>query len=133
MDTKTGNIYTPEMMEAFKAHQINSEAKVAQNLVEQTKNMIPMQIPPTQKQMDQMRVGPYDPCPCNSGKKFKFCCFKTKTQIHAEILKNVTAELNQKKKEEMEKRVADLTNKSKDISNNSPIIEVTPIEEKTKP
>ncbi len=23
-----------------------------------------------------VKVGPYEPCPCNSGKKFKFCCYK---------------------------------------------------------
>jgi hypothetical protein len=26
--------------------------------------------------MANFRVGPYDPCPCGSGEKYKFCCMK---------------------------------------------------------
>jgi len=33
----------------------------------------------------------YDPCPCESGKKFKFCCFEAmRTNNHAHLEKNNT-------------------------------------------
>ena len=68
MDTKTGDIYTPETMAKFKAF-MKAELKE-------------MQLKPTIKQLRRKpvdpkadgRVGRNDPCPCGSGKKFKKCC-----------------------------------------------------------
>ena len=39
MDTKTGNIYTPEMMEAFKKH-----AETHPEIIPQTKDMVEMKL-----------------------------------------------------------------------------------------
>lgn len=35
--------------------------------------MLPMEVSPTSAQMKARKVGRNDPCPCNSGKKFKHC------------------------------------------------------------
>ncbi len=33
-----------------------------------------------------MKVGRNDPCPCGSGKKYKFCCYAKDSAKHEEIL-----------------------------------------------
>ena len=40
--------------------------------------LVPMKTGPTEIQMRRRppRIGKYDPCPCGSGKKFKFCCYQ---------------------------------------------------------
>jgi len=44
------------------------------------KKLMPMNLPPTQTQMQRKppRVGRNDDCPCGSGKKFKHCCLRDK-------------------------------------------------------
>ena len=68
MDIRTGQIYSPDFLKEF------SGQTEIENL---EKSLIEMKINPTQKQLDRNppRVGKYDLCPCNSGKKFKWCCF----------------------------------------------------------
>lgn len=76
MDTSNGRIHRipddadPEAeLEKFK----KLKARLGNKLVE-------MKVQPTTKQMNRNppRVGKYDPCPCGSGKKFKWCCFTGK-------------------------------------------------------
>lgn len=64
MDTRDGRIY------AF----ISEEEMKAMNKF-QRECLIPMEVPPTMKQMSRKppKVGRNDPCPCGSGKKFKKC------------------------------------------------------------
>lgn len=63
MDTRTGEIFTPEQMKLLGKSM-------------ESPFMKPMVISPTPQQMARKPpiVAPYDPCPCGSGKKFKFCC-----------------------------------------------------------
>lgn len=37
---------------------------------------VEMQLPPTPRQLKRMTVGRNDPCPCDSGLKFKKCCLR---------------------------------------------------------
>ena len=66
MDTRDGLIYTEEELKA------RGELTSA----------FFHPVTPTKKQMARRppRVGKYDPCPCGSGKKFKFCCYCGKTE-----------------------------------------------------
>ena len=59
MDIRTGDIYP-------------NEKAILEKL--QTEFVRPMIIPPTPLQLQNMKVGRNDPCPCGSGKKFKECC-----------------------------------------------------------
>lgn len=65
MDTETGRIYTPEEMEELK--------KVGKHIADRC---IPMELDPTPEQLKRKppKVGRNEPCPCNSGKKFRKCC-----------------------------------------------------------
>ena len=64
MDTRTGKILTEEELK-----------KVRQ---EEMRFIKQMQTEPTRRQRRRMKVGRNDPCPCNSGKKFKKCCLNRK-------------------------------------------------------
>lgn len=65
MDTRDGRIYTPEKIEKMQRDMID------------TQNFIAMALNPTPRQMARTppRVGMYEPCPCGSGQKFKWCCY----------------------------------------------------------
>ena len=70
METKTGDIYTPETIAKFRDELMKA-------------GVIEMQLEPTIEQLRRKpvdsradgRVGRNDPCPCGSGLKFKKCCF----------------------------------------------------------
>jgi uncharacterized protein YecA (UPF0149 family) len=66
MDTRTGEIFSPEVFEKMKE----------ELLPNQLKNYKRMNIQPTKLQMNRKppRVGRNEPCPCDSGNKFKKCC-----------------------------------------------------------
>ena len=66
MDTSNGRIYTQEEME-----------RMLQDMVD-AQNFIAMALNPTPRQMARQppRVGMYEPCPCGSGQKFKWCCYR---------------------------------------------------------
>ena len=66
MDTSTGRSYHPE-----------SEEEVEELKKKMGDKLMMLKNPPTERQMRRVppRVGKYDPCPCGSGKKFKWCCF----------------------------------------------------------
>jgi len=65
MDVRTGEIF------------VGSEvAKKFAELPANQKHMLQeMFRPPTPTQLQAQRVGRNDPCPCDSGKKFKKCCY----------------------------------------------------------
>ena len=73
MDTRTGDIYTPEQVMNF----LRKEAEI-------TPFLKPMALAPTVSQKLRKpvnpkavgRVGRNEPCPCGSGKKFKKCCLE---------------------------------------------------------
>jgi uncharacterized protein len=69
MDVTNGKIYTAEELEKY----FGSLHKA-----ERDKRFIPMEIPPTQRQMERKppKVGRNEKCPCGSGKKFKKCHFE---------------------------------------------------------
>jgi uncharacterized protein YecA (UPF0149 family) len=73
MDARTGEIYTAEEVEALK-----KLAEDKKNIKELLTNLVEMTLTPTEKQLSRTppMVEPYEPCPCASGKKFKFCCKK---------------------------------------------------------
>ena len=68
MDTRTGKILSAELM---------AEVCAAGLSPEERKFFEEMEVSPTPKQMARHppRVGKYDPCPCGSGRKFKWCCY----------------------------------------------------------
>jgi uncharacterized protein YecA (UPF0149 family) len=59
MDTRDGRIYTAD--------------QVAMMPDEDRAFMRPMEVPPTPAQRARRKVGRNHPCPCGSGKKFKYC------------------------------------------------------------
>lgn len=75
MDTKTGDIY-----EGPRLKQLQKELRglESSDLANQLQEML---VPPTPPQLRRKpvdptaigRVGRNEPCPCGSGKKFKFC------------------------------------------------------------
>jgi len=74
MDTRTGEIYTPEQFKKM-LEVINDPER---------QFFIPMKTPPTEEQMARKppKVAYNEPCPCGSGKIFRKCCFSlTKRRI----------------------------------------------------
>ena len=69
MDTRTGEIVTEEEAK----RRILQDYRLRDCLV-------PMELPPTPRQMHRRppKVGRNEPCPCGSGKKFKRCCYRAK-------------------------------------------------------
>ncbi len=65
-----------EMMEGAKNKSCDEQFK---GNVEHLKEM---KLPPTVRQLARIppRVGKYDPCPCDSGRKFKWCCWDGKAR-----------------------------------------------------
>ena len=69
METKTGDIYSPDTRAKFEAELLRLGVK-------------DMQLEPTIEQLRRKpvdsradgRVGRNEPCPCGSGEKFKKCC-----------------------------------------------------------
>jgi len=62
MDTRTGQLYTEE------------ESKEAIKQEAELKNFLArVNIPLTKHQQETSKVGRNEPCPCGSGKKFKYC------------------------------------------------------------
>lgn len=60
MDIRNGHIYSADQVAAMPE--------------EDRRFMRPMAVDPTPEQRRRGSVGRNDPCPCNSGKKFKRCC-----------------------------------------------------------
>lgn len=82
MDTRDGRIFDfPLEVDknlSDKFMRIMSESEMVKDVngnEHDPKNLIPMEIKPTKKQMSRKppKVGRNDPCPCGSGKKFKNC------------------------------------------------------------
>ena len=71
MDPRTGEIFTPEHIEALAKLPAEEEQRKLNRLIK-------MNIPPTPEQMKRRppKVGRNEPCPCGSGKKFKKCCLE---------------------------------------------------------
>lgn len=61
MDTRTGNISYQTI--------IDSMAE------EERQHFKPIERPLLKKEIRKMKIDPYSPCGCGSGKKFKFCCY----------------------------------------------------------
>lgn len=68
MDTKTGRIYEIQSNESV------TDAEQRLKLLEDS--LKPMVLPLTIRQERLRVVGKYEPCPCGSKKKFKWCCYK---------------------------------------------------------
>lgn len=70
MDTRTGEIYTPEEAAAL-------VKKLGLTPEEQKERFKRIHTPPTLRQMARKppRIGLNDPCGCGSGRKFKKCCW----------------------------------------------------------
>jgi uncharacterized protein YecA (UPF0149 family) len=68
MDCRTGEIYESKIIEQL----------IASGAIADRSRFREMDLPPTATQLnrDPPRIGKYDPCPCGSGKKFKFCCLR---------------------------------------------------------
>ncbi len=66
MDTRTGEILTPEVAERLRKD------------LQHRRFIKPMNIPPTPTQRRRGKIGRNEPCPCGSGKKFKKCCWAGK-------------------------------------------------------
>jgi len=82
MNTDTGQILTPEQMEAMrKQFGLLPPDEAAAALAKYKE----MQVPPTPAQMKRRppRVGRNEACPCGSGRKFKRCCYTGKSRPEA--------------------------------------------------
>lgn len=69
MDTRTGNILSPELMALLRGAETPSCSAERE-----LRFFREMNVQPTPKQLARGRVGRNEPCPCGSGKKFKYCC-----------------------------------------------------------
>ena len=67
MDTSSGRIHEMNARETLA--QLSERTGVAQE------KLMEMKLPLTIRQQRTGVVGKYDPCPCGSGKKFKWCCY----------------------------------------------------------
>lgn len=74
MDRQDGRIYTPEEIEQMR-EAFEKGGDQGTNLL--LRRLVPMKVPPTERQMARRppKVGRNEPCPCGSGKKFKKCCW----------------------------------------------------------
>jgi len=77
MDTRTGNLFTPEQVAAMAAGRGALNETARRRLDEDMKFFKLCDQEPTQKQVERGRIGRNEPCPCGSGRKFKRCCFNT--------------------------------------------------------
>jgi preprotein translocase subunit SecA len=71
MHKQTGNIISPEFYSALQEKAVG-DVKLRREL----NDYIKMALEPTEQQLKRGRVGRNEPCPCNSGKKFKNCCYR---------------------------------------------------------
>lgn len=84
MDTRTGEIFTPEMMDYLKKGMEENGKINGPEFVKlfrkdppgNVKDLKPMEAPLTPRQKKTLKIRRNDPCPCSSGKKFKRCCYK---------------------------------------------------------
>ena len=78
MDTRNGRIYTREQQKQMADLLGGGNIVGMEKLQAKFDNMKEMLIDPTPVQMARKppKVGRNEPCPCNSGKKFKNCCLK---------------------------------------------------------
>lgn len=79
MNPETGTIYNPaqidEMTKAF------GEGESYEDKLNSMRNkfgLVEVKTPLNAKQRRAMQVDKYDPCPCGSGKQFKWCCYTGK-------------------------------------------------------
>lgn len=86
MNRKTGKIYTAAQIQLLKNYTLEV-GKFTQHMQAVARELgcsvrsIPtpdlimdMKLQPTEEQREKGRVGRNDPCPCDSGEKFKKCC-----------------------------------------------------------
>jgi uncharacterized protein YecA (UPF0149 family) len=93
MDTRNGNIATPQEFEEMKKRW-EGFRDIEYKPHPDKPYWKPMELEPTEKQLARKppKVGRNEPCPCGSGKKFKKCCLNTldsvermKTLLNAKI------------------------------------------------
>ena len=70
MDTQTGEIVPGMLAEELRK-------RFGKTFGQRLK---PINIPLTEKQVHEMKIGRNDPCPCGSGKKFKRCCLHSQKE-----------------------------------------------------
>lgn len=70
MNVSTGEIHHMKPGEDFPA--LSKRVEVTQD------NLRQITAPLTERQKKRGLIGKYEPCPCRSGKKFKFCCYRPK-------------------------------------------------------
>jgi uncharacterized protein YecA (UPF0149 family) len=72
MNIDTGNIISPLLAQLLRER---AEAEPSGgDAAREASRFQRMELSPSAEQVRSGRVRPYDFCPCNSGKKFKFCC-----------------------------------------------------------
>jgi len=71
MDTRDGRIFDEE-----KLKKLYGPGLTFQQMLYKNRFLKEMRVAPTEKQLARKppKVGRNEPCPCNSGKKFKKCC-----------------------------------------------------------
>ena len=76
MDTRTGAIVPGGILDELKDL---AEKDANDTMKKRLKEFTEMVIQPTPEQLSVLKVDKFDPCPCNSGKKFKWCCWTGKS------------------------------------------------------
>lgn len=68
--------FTPETIQKLMqfADKIKDPSKIDSQTIQQIKQLLNIKLPSKKRVIDNQKIGRNDPCPCNSGKKWKKCC-----------------------------------------------------------
>lgn len=68
--------FTPETIQKLMqfADKIKDPSKIDPQTIQQIKQLLNIKLPSKKRVIDKQKIGRNDPCPCNSGKKWKKCC-----------------------------------------------------------
>lgn len=68
--------FTPETIQKLMqfTDKIKDPSKIDPQTLQQLKQLLNIKLPSKKRVIDNQKIGRNDPCPCNSGKKWKKCC-----------------------------------------------------------
>ena len=68
--------FTPETIQKLMkfTDKIKDPSKIDPQTIQQIKKLLNIKLPSKKRVINDQKIGRNDPCPCNSGKKWKKCC-----------------------------------------------------------